>query len=738
VKRLVLTEKPSVGRDIAKGLGQTFKSKDGFMESSDYVISWAFGHLIELCTPAEHDPKWEKWNHETLPVIPASFRYKVTSAGKKQFAVLKELIARKDISEIVNCGDPGREGELIQRLILFKAGNKKPVLRFWTSKALTAEAVQEGFRTLRPAADFDRLYDSALARSQADWIVGMSCSRAVSISIGGPGNVYSIGRVQTPLLRILVDRENEIRNFVPQDYWTLAALFKHAKGEYVGRWFSGKDIRPEETEQNEDAAGDADSFGRIRTEAEAKAIEQAIQGQPGTVLSVDKKDKADPAPLLFSLTTLQQEANRRFGFSAQKTLDLAQQLYEDKQVLSYPRTEAQHLNEEMATQCQDILRKLTRSGIPFDSKKCTISAKNKRVFDSSKLTDHYALIPLGAASGLNADQAKIYELVVRRFVAAFYPAYKYKTTKVITGVGEHRFLSMGKMVVDPGWREIWGSVDKDTEIPALASKDPVKVEKVETEAKKTMPPSRYTDASILAAMANAARFVTDGELKKILKETAGLGTPATRAAIIQTLIDRKYVERSKKNLVPTDKGMHLIKVLRGEKVIDPAYTAVWEQTLDDIAGGKRGEMNAFQAAIASDVKAFVLKARTLTGNGSQASQVNSAGNGSKGSSDQKSLGNCPVCGMPVIEWEKGYSCSAGREKCSFILWKDSLKRLGGKQLTRSQVSRLLERKPIALTGLKSKSGNRYDASGVLSEYIGHGGKPVWGVNLQFDDSKKAA
>jgi DNA topoisomerase III len=340
---------------------------------------------------------------------------------------------------------------------------------------------------------------------------------------------------------------------------------------------------------------------------------------------------------------------------------------------------------------------------------------------------------------LNPDQAKVFELVARRFVAAFYPDYKYKTTRVITGVGEHRFLSQGKMVIDTGWREVWGSVEKDTEIPALAAKDPVKVEKVETEAKKTLPPPRYTDATILAAMANAARFVTDGELKKILKETAGLGTPATRAAIIQTLISRRYVDRSKKLLMPTEKGIHLIGSLKGEKIIDPAYTAVWEQTLDDIAGGKRGGMKTFQSAIASDLRAFVTKARTLKSNGSHAGQANGGGSGSKASAGQKVVGRCPVCGSPVIEMEKGYACSAGREKCGFIFWKDSLKRFGGKKLTAKQATVLLERKDIVLKGLKSKStGNKYDAAGYLAEYIQNGsGKPAWGVSLKFDNARAA-
>lgn len=744
VKELILTEKPSVGRDIAKGLGQTFRKGDGYLESDRYVISWAFGHLIELCSPGEHDPKWEKWSHDQLPILPAAFRYKTTKAGSKQFAVIKELIQRKDVSHIINCGDPGREGELIQRLIMFKAGNKKPVLRFWTSKALTSDAVQEGFQNLHPSADYDRLYDSALARQQADWIVGMSCSRAVSLSIGGQGNVYSLGRVQTPVLRILVDRENEIKRFVPQNYWTLTAKFGHPKGQYEGRWFSGKEDQADKADLGEEAAVDAAMSTRIHSEADAKAIERQIQGRMGTVLSVDKKDKADLPPLMFSLTTLQQEANRRYGFSAQKTFDLAQQLYEEKQVISYPRTESQHLNEEMAPQCLDILRKLTRSGVPFEMKKCTVSSKNKRVFDSSKLTDHYALIPLGVATGLNTDQEKLFVLVARRFIAAFYPPYKYKTTNVITGVGEHRFLTQGKMVIDPGWREVWGSVDKDAEVPALAVKDNAKAEEVTTEAKKTTPPFRYTDASILAAMANAARFVTDGELKKILKETSGLGTPATRAAIIQTLIDRQYVERSKKLLVPTEKGIHLIEVLRGEKIIDPAYTALWEQKLDEIAAGKRGELNSFKSGIASDVIAFMVKARGLKGG--YAGSKPSTDGGESGEKNTKGqplaappgavVGLCPVCRSPVTEWEKGFSCSAGREKCGFILRKDSLKRFGGKDLSAKKATVLLERKTIPMKGLKSKFGKKYDALGILAEYCQKNGKFAWGVSLQFDNAKE--
>lgn len=729
MKKLILAEKPSVGRDIARGLGGKFDKKDGFLESDSYIVSWAFGHLIELCSPEEHDEKWGKWSYDTLPVLPDSFRYKPTKSGIGQFRVIKDLIARKDVESVVNCGDPGREGELIQRLILFKAGCKKPVLRFWTSKALTPEAVQEGFSRLYPSANYDRLYDSALARQQADWIVGMSCSRAVSLAIGGKGNVYSIGRVQTPVLRIIVDRENEIRNFVPQDYWTLAARFHHAGGDYEGRWFPGKGGEDrDEGEIPEESASEDKSF-RIKTEAEAVAIAKKVEGATGSVLSVEKKDKADAAPLLFSLTTLQQEMNRRHGFSAQKTLDVAQTLYEEKQILSYPRTESQHLNEEMAGQCQDVLRRLRMSGIPFSPDKCTVSAKNKRVFDSAKLTDHHALIPLGWAAGLTDDQTKLFETVARRFIAAFYPPYKYKTTRVVTGVESHQFLSQGKIVSDPGWREVWGSIDKDADLPPLAAKDPVKTGKATIEAKKTVPPSRYSDASILAAMANAARFVTDAELKKVLKETSGLGTPATRAAILQTLIDRGYIERSKKTLVPTGKGMHLIESLRGEKIADPAYTALWEQTLDEIASGRAGGLKEFRSAVASDVTAFVGRAQGIKrGPGAGVSATSGGGGNGTG----KEVGLCPACRSTVEEWDKGYSCTAGREKCGFIIWKDALKRCKGRKLTARQASDLLAGKAITLKGLTSKEGKKFDCMGVLGEYQQPGGKSGWGVNLRFE------
>ncbi len=730
-KSLILSEKPSQAQDIARGLNDRFQRKDGCLEGSHYIVTWAFGHLIELEDADAYDERYKKWNLEDMPIVPERFQYRVSKDSAKQFKIIKSLISNSDVDRIVIATDPGREGELIARLILMMSGNKKPLYRFWTSKALTPDAVKEGFKNLKKGEEFNRLYQAALARQQADWLVGINATRVFTAKLG---ELYSLGRVQTPTLAIIVNRELEIKNFKPQDYWLLRACFKHEKGEYEGLWFNSEDRgqktedRGQKTEdrgesKNEEDISEGEFSSRILKEYLAKEIQARVNGRPGIIEFCETKLKSESPPLLFSLTVLQQEANRHFGFSADETLKIAQSLYETHKALSYPRTESQHLNEELVKDIPEILKNLTKyNHVHFDINKCIVSEKNKRVFDSNKLTDHHALIPTGKIpSGLNSDEEKLYELVVRRFISAFYTDYKYQTTTIITAVEEDKFRTSGKTVKDAGWREIYGAKDKDQLLPPLKEKDAVDVIKTDIEKKQTIPPPRYTDASILSAMTNAHRFIKDEELKKILKETAGLGTPATRAAILETLKNRGYIERKGKSLIPTEKGIFLINKVRDEKIADPAYTDLWEQNLDEIATGEVKSSDSFMTGIKGYTKEIVEKAKLIEGGVAME-------NRNKGNKEVKeAIGKCPECGSPVHENQRSFYCSKWREGCKFTLWKNTLERLGKKTISAKQAKVLLEGGNIKLAGLKSKAGKEFDAEGKLIKDEKYG----WKVELVF-------
>ena len=499
MKTMILAEKPSQAQDIAKGLQDNFQRSDGYLEGSKYVITWAFGHLCELYEPELYDEKYKKWSIEDLPIIPDRFEYRVTKDGLKQFKVIKSLVQRQDIEKIIIATDPGREGELIARLILKLAGSNKPIYRFWTSNALTYEAVRDAMSQLRDSKEFDNLYQSALARQHADWLVGINCTRAITARLG---ELFSVGRVQTAVLKLICDREKEIENFSPRDYWNIKAVFKAEKGEYKGIW-----VKVAETEDKE--GEEITSPSAIYDEDTAKQIEKEIQELgTGTIESVKEQIKSEKPPLLFSLTTLQQDANRAFSFSADKTLQIAQALYE-KKALTYPRTESNYLNEEMETERLKILQNLTT--VKFDMGKCSVTKTNKRIFDSSKLTDHHAIIPTSLIpQNLTDDELKIYDLVVKRFIAAFYPDYQYKQTTILTIVNNHHFKTTGRAIAALGWKEIYGSAkEQDVILPSeLKEGEMVKIVKnTEIIKKQTTPPSRYTDATILQDMTNAHKFI---------------------------------------------------------------------------------------------------------------------------------------------------------------------------------------------------------------------------------------
>jgi DNA topoisomerase-3 len=723
-KQLILAEKPSQAQDIAKGLNDNFSRNDGYLEGNRYVISWGYGHLIELDEPDAYDERYAKWSLEDLPIIPERFKYRVSKDGSKQFKIIKGLVGKSDIESIVIATDPGREGELIARLILMMSGNRKPIYRFWTSKALTPEAVREAFSSLKPGSEFDRLYHAAVARQQADWLIGLNSTRAFSVKHNARPPL-SLGRVQTPTLRLIVDRELDIRNFKPQDYRLLRALFKHERGEYEALWFGEADTKnaPNASDkvENEETA-EKDNSSRISSEDIAKQIQARVQGQHGVIASYEHKPKEEAPPLLFSLTVLQQEANKLFDYSAEQTLNIAQSLYE-KKLITYPRSDSQHLNDEMASEIPDILQKLTGyRNVQFDISRCTVSGSNKRVFDSSKLTDHHALIPTGnLPNGIGQDEQNVYELVVRRFIAAFYPNFKFKTTTVITAVGQDRFKSSGKVVISLGWKEIYGSKEKDQILPEMKENDLVKTLKTDIEKKQTTPPPRFTDASILEAMSKAAKYVTDTQLKKILKETAGIGTPATRAAILETLKKREYITRKGKNILPTEKGIALINAVRNEPLSDVAYTAIWEQALDDIASGKVQSSDDFMSGIKKYTAQIVEKVKSSN------TVINGAAGAGEASGDDNGLGKCPECGKPVIETQKAFGCSGYKEGCKFTIWKNGLERFGRKTIPASIVKNLLSGKEVKITGLKSKAGKEYEVPGKLVKDEKWG----WKIELMF-------
>ena len=687
-KQLVLAEKPSQAQDIAKGLNDTFSRNDGYLEGNRYVISWSYGHLVELEEPDAYDKRYIKWNLKDLPIIPKQFKYRITKEGSKQFKLIKGLINKSDIESIVIATDPGREGELIARLILMMSGNKKPVYRFWTSKALSPETVCETFKSLRPGSDFDRLYYAAIARQQSDWLIGINATRAFSVkhNINPP---LSIGRVQTPTLRLIVDREIDIQNFKPEDFWLLRALFKHEEGEYEGLWFN--------TSASEDSQQKDGAF-RISSEAVAKQIQQRIQKQTGSIVSYKHELKEETPPLLFSLTVLQQEANRLFSYPAEQTLNITQELYERK-LISYPRSDSQHLNEELALEVPDILRKLAGyKNVQFDMSKCTISESNKRIFDSSKLTDHHAIVPTGnLPNRLSQDEQNIYGLIVRRFIAAFYPNFKFKVITAVTAIGQDRFKSSGKVVILLGWKEIYGLKEKDQLLPEMKEGDLIKTSNANVDKKKTSPPARFTDASILEAMSKVARYATDTQLKRVLKETSGIGTPATRAGILETLKKRQYITRKGNNLIPTQKGIALIETIRSEPIADVTYTAVWEQALDDIASGKVRSSDNFMNAIKKYTTEIVQRVKD--------SNAIISGN--------DSLGECPECKRPVVETQKAFGCSGYKEGCKFTIWKNSLKYAGKKTIPASMIKSLLSGKEVKITGLRFRTGKKYEAFGRL-------------------------
>ena len=555
-KCLIIAEKPSVATDIARALGGLTRHDDYF-EGERYVLSSAIGHLLEIGMPEEEEVKRGKWTFTHLPAIPTKFALRPLEKTASRLQLLLRLIKRKDIDELINACDAGREGELIFRYIVQYAKTAKPIKRLWL-QSMTQGAIRDGFASLRSDEAMRPLADAAVCRSESDWLVGINGTRAMTAfnSQSGGFQLTTVGRVQTPTLAILVEREEKIRGFKSRDYWEVLARFRAAGGEYEGRWFDEKFRKPED---------DADARAeRLWEEAKAQAIVAACTGKPGTV-SEESKPSTQSPPLLYDLTSLQREANGRFGFSARSTLSLAQALYERHKVLTYPRTDARALPEDYLPTVKDTLEALREQNAYAAFAGQVLKAKwvkpNKRIFDNAKISDHFAIIPtLQKPKSLTESEAKLYDLVVKRFLAVFYPAAEYLVTTRITRVAAEPFKTEGKVLVNPGWLAVYGKEAQADDEPMLAKvlpQEKVATEEVRAVGSQTKPPPRFNEATLLSAMEGAGKLIEDEELRAAMREK-GLGTPATRAQIIEGLIQEKYIYREGRELTPTAKAFSLM------------------------------------------------------------------------------------------------------------------------------------------------------------------------------------
>ena len=701
LKILVIAEKPSVGRDLARVLPGPFAKNEGWLEGPEHVLSWAVGHLVQLAEPDEYDAKFKRWRMADLPIVPEHFKLVVRDErSRKQMSVVTKLLHRDDIVEVVNACDAGREGELIFAYLYEKAAATLPVRRLWLS-SMTNAAMREAFGSLRPAAELASLEQAARSRSEADWIVGMNATRAATIRLRSSfDGAVSLGRVQTPTLAIIARREEEIRAFTPEPYWLVDARFEPSKDgarRYEGRFHAG--AKP-----------------RLASEAEALAIVDAVRDGSGEITKVEKREVTERPPMLYDLTTLQRDANTRFGFSARRTLGAAQRLYEEHKALTYPRTNSRFLTTDMAGEIKPTAE-LLASQPAFATAAAYVVALDvlplARVIDDSKVTDHHAIIPTRAehpVDKMDSDDARVYDMVVRRFLAAFHPEALLENTRVETTVAEHVFRTRGKVLLVPGWRAVYtadadearaaeGDDDEqgDQELPRLAQGEPSQVLEVQSLAKETKPPRRYSDASLLGAMETAGKLVDDEALREAMKDS-GIGTPATRAAIIERLIDVGYVERDGRALVATEKGLNVIRLLGEHPLTSPDLTGSWEQRLGRI---ERGEDS--RELFMRDIAGFAKETVEVLDETLKDVRIPRA-----------TLGPCPVCGHEIVENRKGYSCW-GREDpgCGFVIWKGK----AGKQLPLAVARELIAtgRTERPVTGFRGRSGRSFRAKLTLMQ-----------------------
>jgi DNA topoisomerase-3 len=696
-KTLVIAEKPSVGRDLARALPGPFKKQEGQLEGPEHVITWAVGHLVTLADPDAYDERFKKWRMADLPIVPERFKLVVRDErSRKQMTVVKRALGRADVERVVNACDAGREGELIFAYLYEKAGAKKPVDRLWLS-SMTDRAMRDAFGALRPGADLASLQDAARSRSEADWIVGMNATRAATIRLRSSfDGAVSLGRVQTPTLAILARREEEIRAFVPEPYWVVDSLFA-AEGErtYEGRYHAG-------------------SQPRIATAQEAEAIVAACREQTGEITKLSKTERRERPPLLYDLTSLQRDASSRLGFTARRTLAAAQRLYEDHKALTYPRTNSRFLPGDMAGEIKPI------AGLVGERAEYSDGARYVqgldvlplgRVINDEKVSDHHAIIPTRdrhRVERMSDDDRRIYDMAVRRFLAVFHPEAVFENTRLETTVAEHVFRTRGKVMLVAGWRGVYGeqpdaerSDDEDAgreqQLPRLERGERAAVRRVDSERKETKPPRRYSDGSLLDAMETAGKLVDDDELREAMKDS-GIGTPATRASILERLIQVGYVERDGRALVVTEKGRNVIRLLDGHPLTSPDLTGDWEKRLGEIEHGGdsrtrfMGDIVKFAETTVGELDAKLKDVRI----------------------PRARLGPCPVCGREIVENRKAFGCWSREDPgCGFVIWKGK----AGKGLTAPIAAELIRtgRTEQAVTGFKGRSGRSFRARLALQQ-----------------------
>jgi DNA topoisomerase III len=698
-KTLVIAEKPSVGRDLTRVLPGPFTKHEGYLEGPDHTVTWAVGHLVQLADPDEYDDRFKKWRMADLPIVPDRFKLVVRDErSKKQMTVVKRQLDNDDVELVVNACDAGREGELIFAYLYEKAGSKKPVQRLWLN-SMTTEAIRQAFGDLRPGAELATLEAAARSRSEADWIVGMNATRAATIRLRSSfDGAVSLGRVQTPTLAILARREQEIRDFVPEPYWVVDAVFDPVEDKpriYEGRYHDGANPR-------------------VKTGEAARAIVEAVRGQTGEITKLDKSERKERPELLYDLTSLQRHANRRYGFTARRTLAAAQRLYEEHKALTYPRTNSRFLTSDMIPEIKPIAR-LVGSQSEYGKASEYVVGLDKlplgRVINDAKVTDHHAIIPTRAerhpVDKMSDDDRRIYDLVVRRFLAIFHPDAVFENTRVETTVAEHVFRTRGKVLLVAGWRAVYGEQPdaelsdddegREQQLPKLVHGERADVREVSDEQKETKPPARYNDNSLLGAMETAGKLVDDEELREAMKES-GIGTPATRAAIIERLIQVGYVERDGRSMVVTEKGLNVIRLLGEHVLTSPGLTGDWERRLALIETGTDS-----REAFMGDIVRFT---------------EDTVGELDRNLKDVRipraNLGPCPVCGRDINENRKGYSCwSRDDPGCGFVIWKSK----AGKQLPVSVAKELIRtgRTEKAVTGFKGRSGKSFRARLALQQ-----------------------
>ena len=709
-KALVITEKPSVATDIAGALGG-FEEHDGYFESDDYVLTFAVGHLFELLQPEEVDPKYKAWTLEVLPILPAGeFQIKPKSGQSGRIRTIKKLIQRDDVDRLVNACDAGREGELIFREIVKYFGSEKPIERLWL-QSMTTDAIVGGFEHLQPGEDFAGLAAAAECRAYSDWLIGMTATRALTKRLASrkEKTAWSAGRVQTPTLALLVDRELEVLAHVPRDYWRIVGTFEHDGNRYEGIWFDRSFKADDDGDRRDDRIFDAQA---------AERIVSAVMGQEAVAEETRKPSKESPPPL-FDLTSLQREGNRRYGWSARRTLSAAQRCYERHKLLTYPRTDSRCLPEDYRKVVAEVLEKYSAADpdVLEANAQFAKSAKeliedglqnDDKIFDNSGVSDHFAIVPTGTLPGqpLTGDDARLYDLVVRRFLGAFKPPAVWERVERVTQVGDHPFQSRARTLREPGWRSVLADTTGDEEavsLPPLSSTQNevsgvgVRNAEVERVEEQTKPPPRISEARLLSLMENAGKQIDDDDIAAVLHDK-GIGTPATRAEIFENLIRKGYVLRQGKGLRPTVKGIRLIDSLRRiniDRLASPALTGELEQHLLEVERGER-TAEAFMREVTDYAEAVVERAKTFGYEELYA--------------DAEELGPCPSCGKPVVEMAWFYRCKQDdpdiprEEDCPMRFWKDT----SGRYLDPGTVRALLkDGRTGEIDGFTARSGRTY-------------------------------